>query len=96
MPRKYRNWSEDDMEKAVKLVRSGYSKSEASHQCSVPRSTLRDRLNGKKTENQRKKTKLSTNDEKELANYVMFMSDSGAPVTPKWIRETAGRLGAER
>ena len=96
MPKRYRNWTESDMERAVKLVKSRYSKREAAHQCEVPRSTLWDRINGRKPERQGKQTKLSTNDEKELVNYAVFMADSGAPVTPQWMRETAGRLGNER
>ena len=96
MPKRYRNWTEADMERAIKLVKSGYSKREAVHQCKVPRTTLRGRINGQKPENQGKKPKLSENDEKGLANYVTFMADSGAPVTPQWVRETAGRLGNER
>ena len=95
-PKKNKDWSNEGLEEAVKLVRGGVSKSLAARRYNVPRSTLRDRIKRVVPARRRGKEFLSRDDETQLANYIKFMSDAGAPVTVSWIRSAAGRIASLR
>ena len=84
------------MEEAIKLVKEGTSKYAASIKCNVPRKTLRYWIENGQLQKPGKGTHLSESDEEQLLKYIIYMSDAGAPVSPKWIRETAGRIATER
>ena len=97
MPKnKRKEWDESQMEKAIKLVKGGMSKYEAAKKCNVERKTLSYRITKGQLQKPGTKTHLSHGDEDQLLRYIIFMSDAGAPVSPKWIRETVGRIACER
>ena len=89
-------WHEDDMIEAIALHENGLSKAEAARKCNIPPTSLATRLKNGEPKKRGRKSTLSKNDETDLKNYVTFMADSGTPVTPSFVRETAGRIANER
>ena len=94
--RKYKQYDEIKMQEAIDCVEDGMSKYQAAIKFKVPRKTLENRISKGAPQKPGTYTHLSTEDEEQLLKYIMFMSDAGTPVTPKWIRETAGRIASER
>ena len=84
------------MKEAIKSVENGMSKYQAAIKFNVPRKTLRYRIIKGEPQKPGTDTHLSTKDEEQLLRYILFMSDASTPVTPKWIKETAGRIASER
>ena len=93
---KNKKWDASKMEEAIQLVKEGMSKHEAAIKCNVPRKTLCYRIEKGQLQKPGKGSHLSDRDEEQLLKYIIFMSDAGAPVSPKWVRETAGRIASER
>ena len=76
-------WSEEDMEKAIKAVRDGtMSQNKASLLYKIPKGTLNARLHDKYNSNKAgAPTKLSSKTEFFLYTMILFMADIGFGLT---------------
>ena len=83
----YRNWDPDSMEMAISAVEHGESLRSASEQYSVPRATLHDHITGRVQFGARSGPKpyLTTEEEGELASFVLRCAKIGYPYTMKQI-----------
>ena len=85
-----RNWSQEDMEKALSDVRDrGLSERQAAAENNVPRKTLSDRihkrLKGGDNCTMGRSTILSYSQEKDLCSYIEYMAQRGFPLTVNQI-----------
>ena len=85
---KRKQWSNEKMEQAIKAVDGGMSITMASSTFSVPRKTLDDRIKGKVVHgtNPGPCTALSYEEEKSLTEYLVYMANSGFPLTRTMVR----------
>ena len=85
---KRKQWSNEKMEQAIKVVDGGMSITMASSTFSVPRKTLDDRIKGKVVHdtNPGPCTALSYEEEKSLTEYLVYMANSGFPLTRTMVR----------
>ena len=81
---------------AIEYVGDGHTLWEAAEVFYVPRSTLSDRLHKTVSPAIGRKPILSDDDENDLCNYVKYMANVGTPISPEWLRNTAGRIARER
>ena len=81
-------YSREEMDNALRKIKTGKSIRSVAKSCKIPRSTLYDHAFGKykghNVESVYKKT-LSATDETALCNYITYMSDRGFPLTRKMI-----------
>ena len=68
-----KQWSEEQMEAALKVVKCGSCVTRAAIDHDIPPMTLKDRLRGR-MENSGKPRYLNTEDENQLANFLMQCS----------------------
>ena len=95
MGKKLKNYNKDDMDRAYDMVKNGSSRQSAACICKVPNTSLQRRVN-RELKRQGKKPLLSNHDEEQLVKYAKFMAQSGVPMTPSWLCNTAGRLRINR
>ena len=91
-----KTYSEETMEKAIEMLKSGISISKAAKNCSVPKPTLTYRIVHPSVGSHGQAPGLSKDDEMQIVNYAKFMANAGAPVTSKWLCETAGQIAKQR
>lgn len=84
--RKYRNFSNDQLIKAVEAVRSGLSLRKAEEQFGVPRCSINRAINGKNTGKVGRPFVLNENDQNALAMCLCSAGDWGFPLTLYDIR----------
>ena len=89
---KYKRWTDDEMENALDFISSGGSIHKASRDFGIPRGTLQCRLKNGNLKQQGKQPLLTKYEESQIVKYAKFMSRTGHPVTPSWIRDTAARI----
>ena len=81
-------YSREEMDNALRKIKTGKSIRSVAKSCKIPRSTLYDyafgKYKGHNVESVYKKT-LSATDETALCNYITYMSDRGFPLTRKMI-----------
>ena len=87
---KLRNWSQEDMDKALTDVRErGISERQAARENNVPRKTLSDRLRNKLKGGDNctmGKPPILTNEQEEnLCSYIAYMAQRGFPLTVNQI-----------
>lgn len=88
-----KSWTRDDLKRAVLKVRRGQSLKSAAQECNINRSTLRSRLKrGVPAGPTQGKRLLTDYEESQLNNFVKYMADSGAPMTPLRLRQLARSL----
>ena len=87
-----KKYTEDTVKKAIKLVKEGTGIKTAAKICGVPKSTLHRRQKDNKPKKQGERPGLSKNDECQIVSYAKYKANIGAPVSFKWLRETAGRI----
>ncbi|CAG8674785.1 10374_t:CDS:1 [Acaulospora colombiana] len=93
--RKPRVWTEEDIQAAMKNVRNGTQELwEASKAFSIPKNTLRDRLNGSKPRQEvdQENQLLSPQEERALVQYIKYRGWRGDPVGLQETRELAGKI----
>ena len=90
MPR----YTENDIEYAIQAVLHGVTQREASIKWGIPRTTLRDRLNGSTTKAASKEAfqRLSNQQENHLCNWVLAQGALGLPPTHQQLKEFATRI----
>lgn len=86
-----KQWTNENMEQAMKAVGDGMSIPMASSTFSVPQKTLDDCVKGKVVHgtNPDPCTALSYEEEKSLTEYLVYMANSGFPLTRNMVREFA-------
>lgn len=83
------NWTSDMMDEALRLLKKGHSQRHVESVCGIPRSTLRDHIKTGKVERQLgRKSVLSIQQEQELSNRIIRLSNMGVPLTPKSVRRS--------
>lgn len=81
------NWTSEMMEEAIDLLKQGKSQRYVEKHCGIPRRTLRNHLKSGNTERKLGRKKLLTADqENELENRIIRLSEVGVPLTPKQLR----------
>ena len=106
MPPKVRQISRNSIEKEERLVlaisalknKQIRNITEAARYFSIPRSTLRDRINGysSRAETRANNHKMTQNEEESLVQWILSLDRRGAPPRPSYIREMANILLAGR
>ena len=94
--KKRKLWHEDSIAYAINLVHDEYSVNKAAKETGIPETTLRLRIKTGQLKPTGFGPILDSEGEEELEKYICFMSNIGHPVTPKWIRQTAGRFASKR
>ena len=84
------------MNNALDFISSGGSIHKASRDYGIPRGTLQCRLKNGDLKQRGKKPFLTNYEECQIVQYTKYMSRTGHPVTPSWIRDTAARIMACR
>ena len=86
-----KQWTSENMEKAMKAVFDGMSITTASRTLAVPRKTLDDRVKGRVIHGKSPglSTALSQEEEKSLKEYILYMSTSGFPLTRTMMKAFA-------
>ena len=88
------------LELAIQAVRNGQITSiqKAAQLYDIPRTTLRDRLNGGQEQalSNRTKRKLTVTEEDILLQWILTMDKRGAPLRPSSVRDMANLLLADR
>ncbi len=88
------------LELAIQAVKNGQiiSIQKAAQLYDIPRSTLRDRLNGSQEQVlvNRTKRKLTVTEEDILLQWILTMDKRGAPLRPSSVRDMANLLLADR
>ena len=85
------------MQNALESINNGMSYGIASDTFGIPKSTLHKRIRiGPNLKKVGKKTALSTEEEKQLVNYLLFMANAGTPFTPGAAIDTAARIAGHR
>ena len=81
--KKKRDYDDKDIQLAVEAVREGTEVAIAAKTLKVPRSTLRDKLSGRRQSAKRPgvKTVFATKQEPALVDRLLCMSDRGFPLT---------------
>lgn len=83
------NWTPEMMEEALRLRRAGHSQRYVENACGIPRSTLRDHFKTGKVERRLgRKSVLSSQEEQDLSNRIIRLSNMGVPLTPKSVRRS--------
>ena len=84
------------LELAIQAVRNGQITSiqKAAQLYDIPRSTLRDRLNGgqEQASVNRTKRKLTITEEDTILQWILTMDNRGAPLRPSSVRDMANLL----
>lgn len=81
------NWTSEMMEEAIDLLKQGKSQRYVEKHCGIPRRTLRNHLKSGNTERKLGRKKFLTADqENELENRIIRLSEVGVPLTPKQLR----------
>lgn len=86
--KKLRQWSQEDMEKALEAVRiRKVPPAKAAREYKIPRKTLTDRLQNKVADSCKlgKPKALSDEHEKSLCGYIAYMASRGFPLTVNQI-----------
>ena len=87
--KKRAEWTEEQMEKAVRAVNNGSSVNKASKDYRIPRRTLRNHLkSGKTSRKLGRNSVLTTEQEQELCSRIFRLADVGMPITGKLIRRS--------
>lgn len=88
MPRKNRNYSDEDMVNALEMIKEkGISLGEAYRQFKIPKQTLSDRVNGKyKSTKMGRPTELTSEEEEALVYYIHYMASIAYPLTITQIK----------
>ena len=89
---KYKRWTDDEIQNALDFISAGGSVNKASKDFGVPRGTLQCRLKNGKPKPRGRKPFLTADEENQIVKYTKYMSRTGYPVTPSWVRETATRI----
>lgn len=86
-PTKYKDWAEDQLQRAISEVQSGKSVRCAAELYNVPKSTLQDRVSGRVAFGARSgpESYLSANEEEELVSFIENCSDIGYSRSKKQI-----------
>jgi hypothetical protein len=88
-------YSENDMTEALIHIRAGMAMREASRLFSVPRSTLQDRLSGRRPESARKmgpKTVLTTTEELSIVKWLVDLAKCGFARKPDELLRTVQKI----
>lgn len=81
------NWNSEMMEEALRLLRQGHSQRTVEQQTGIPRRTLRNHSkSGVVTRKLGRKPILTKEDEDELEERIIRLSNIGLPLTPKALR----------
>lgn len=84
--RPYRNYSEENLQKALDAVKSGMSKKQASKTFKIPRSTLINKVLGRHVNDPGGQRVLSDDEEKTLTSTLASVANWGFPLTKDDIR----------
>jgi hypothetical protein len=74
-----RGYTEEQVQQAMELVKNGISVREASKDCSVPKSTLMDRISGAHSSQQGRPTVLTPEEEELIVEMLTLLADWGFP-----------------
>ena len=95
--KKRKLWDVSNMQPAIESIQNGMSFGVASQTFGIPKTTLYNRINaGFGTIKAGRKSALSSEEERQLGNYLLFMANAGTPVTQRAAINTATRLAAHR
>ncbi len=83
-PQKYKNWSDENLEKAVDAVKYGMTLRRAAAEYRIPKSTLHDHISGKILPGSKSgRRHLDDNEENELVRFLLGCAELGYPRTRK-------------
>jgi len=87
-------YTEEDIQSALDTVENGMSQPKASSEFGVPRTTIRNRINGRisRQEAYKPQQRLSPVQEQRLTDWVLTQEALGLGPTHTQIRQLAGRV----
>ena len=88
-------YTEDDLKEAINAIQNGVSIRQASKDWGVPKTTLQDRIKGAQPKGlyeSQVQQKLSVEQEKHLARWIITQEALGLPVTHNQIQLFANRV----